>query len=261
MPLTDRERKILWARSGNQCAICGGPLVEAETALDDESVIGQECHIVSGAKTGPRSNAKFPRKSLDSPDNLILLCANHHKMVDDQREFYSPEKLRQIKKEHEQRVEARLSKSRTRDGARLRRRCENLPAFMVLIQDGQELARLYSSCLALSASHPTELTPEEVEQIADFIQEISDWKDALGDLSPGQRIRAAAHIGEMIADLEQAGFLVFAAREDFVTGEDSPFPVLHLSVTRDDDPAIIFLGDEPGSAPSAEHAGTDTPPQ
>ena len=66
-----QDEKDLWARSGNRCAKCRRQLVEEATRSDAESVVGDECHIVSGQSQGPRYDASFPAARLDEPDNLI----------------------------------------------------------------------------------------------------------------------------------------------------------------------------------------------
>src|SRR5262249_10495588 len=81
MAIADKARKILWGRSGNRGAICRRELVIDATATDDESVVGEECHIVSAQGQGPRHDPVFPAENLDKPENLILLCRVHHKMV------------------------------------------------------------------------------------------------------------------------------------------------------------------------------------
>src|SRR5688572_319939 len=108
MPTTDKNRKILWARSGNRCAICRVQLVVERTAKDSESIVGEECHIISSAPTGPRHEPSFPPEAFDAPDNLILLCAIHHKMIDDQYETYSAPVVRSIKQNHASWVETKL---------------------------------------------------------------------------------------------------------------------------------------------------------
>ena len=55
MPITDKTRKILWGRSGNRCAICKNELVIDATGQDAESVVAEECHIISPRQNGPRS--------------------------------------------------------------------------------------------------------------------------------------------------------------------------------------------------------------
>jgi hypothetical protein len=71
------------------------------TPQDDESVVGDECHIVSREPNGPRYDPGFPLEDIDSYQNLILLCKVHHKMVDDQAETFTASILRQLRGNHE----------------------------------------------------------------------------------------------------------------------------------------------------------------
>ena len=43
--------------------------METATRADPESVVGDECHIVSGKAFGPRYDASFPIEELDEPEN------------------------------------------------------------------------------------------------------------------------------------------------------------------------------------------------
>ena len=71
------------------------------TPHDDESVVGDECHIVSEEVNGPRYDANYPPSEIDSYSNLLLLCRVHHKMIDDQAETFTSEILHQLKANHE----------------------------------------------------------------------------------------------------------------------------------------------------------------
>lgn len=108
MSIKDHDRKVLWARSGNRCAICRTILVAHATADDRESVVGEEAHIVAEAPGGPR-HALLDPPEFDGYTNLVLLCRVDHKLVDDQRVTYSPDRLRQIKLSHESWVADTLS--------------------------------------------------------------------------------------------------------------------------------------------------------
>jgi hypothetical protein len=88
MAISEKTRKLLWGRSGNRCAVCRQELVIDGTDKSDDSVVGDECHIVSGAGRGPRHDPAVREAELDAAENLILLCRVHHKMVDDQGETY-----------------------------------------------------------------------------------------------------------------------------------------------------------------------------
>jgi len=107
MAIQDRDRKILWGRSGNRCAICRRVLVAAGAAPDRDSVTGEEAHIVARSTSGPRG-AQPDVVDRDAYDNLVLLCSIHHKVVDDQPHRYSPARLREIKADHEEWVRRSL---------------------------------------------------------------------------------------------------------------------------------------------------------
>ncbi len=95
---------MLWGRAGNRCAKpdCRIELVMGASETDDESLIGQECHIIAKKPNGPRGDASFAEEKLDKYENLILMCSNHHKLIDDQPATYTVEKLKETKLLHEQ---------------------------------------------------------------------------------------------------------------------------------------------------------------
>lgn len=97
MGISNKTRKVLWGRSGNRCAMCRKELVADSTAADNEAVIGDECHIISGQISGPRHDVDFPVDQIDAIDNLILLCKVHHKIIDDQCETYTVGLLQSLK--------------------------------------------------------------------------------------------------------------------------------------------------------------------
>ena len=100
MTISDRDRKILWARSGNKCSICKAALVVERTANDPAAIVGDEAHIVARSAGGPRAGL-LEESALDAYENLILLCKVDHKTVDDQPNEYTIDRLHAIKSQHE----------------------------------------------------------------------------------------------------------------------------------------------------------------
>jgi len=89
--------KVLFARSGNRCAFpkCSAAIVDGETLL------GEVAHI-KGAKPGsPRFDPNQSPDERHAYPNLILLCANHHTVVDSDEEAYTVERLQRMKAAHE----------------------------------------------------------------------------------------------------------------------------------------------------------------
>ena len=88
-----RTTNILFAKSAGLCAFPG---------CSQELMYKTEvCHIVAQRSGGPRGNANIPEGEIDSEANLILLCPNHHAIVDSNTETYTVEKLTEMKCLHE----------------------------------------------------------------------------------------------------------------------------------------------------------------
>ncbi len=99
-------------KSGGRCAIpeCRQELVIDKTPADKESIVGEMAHIKGEKQKASRYDTNMTGRERNSYDNLILVCRIHHKMIDDQSNAYTVEKLHQIKKEHESWVQKNLSK-------------------------------------------------------------------------------------------------------------------------------------------------------
>lgn len=109
MGISTKTRKILWARSGSKCAICKKELITNEKDKVKDTVVGEECHIISKTNDGPRGNSDTKIKH-DECDNLVLLCLEHHKVIDENVKVYPIEKLKEIKNKHEDWVKEKLKK-------------------------------------------------------------------------------------------------------------------------------------------------------
>lgn len=103
MAISDKTRKALWGLAGGRCSRCGVLVVHESTDSDPASVFGEEAHIVAQSPGGPRAGYIA---DVDGYDNLILLCSNDHKRIDDQPEHFTVERLKKIKLAHETSVRA-----------------------------------------------------------------------------------------------------------------------------------------------------------
>lgn len=91
--------KALFAKSLNRCAFpnCHRPIVDDVTS----TVVGEVCHIEGVGKRAARYNPNRPAETLNEISNLILLCGEHHKLVDDKKNGYTVAALTQMKHNHE----------------------------------------------------------------------------------------------------------------------------------------------------------------
>jgi hypothetical protein len=86
--------KTLFARSGNRCAFPDCPEL---LVRDDGHIAAQICHIKASKRGGPRFDPEQSTEERHGASNLILLCANHHAVVDAQPHAYTVEVLEEMK--------------------------------------------------------------------------------------------------------------------------------------------------------------------
>lgn len=96
--------KKLFANSGGVCAFpgCSIRLIDDKTG----AILGEMCHITSVSPNGPRFDQLLTDKERNSYDNLVIFCATHHSLIDKSPKFYTIEKLKEIKINHEAKVVA-----------------------------------------------------------------------------------------------------------------------------------------------------------
>ena len=94
--ISSRIIKELYAKSGNSCAF-----TNCNEQLFDNANIGEICHIQGLNPGSARYNPDLSEEEVNSIDNLILLCSNHHKMIDQQEDLFPKERLLKMKKMHE----------------------------------------------------------------------------------------------------------------------------------------------------------------
>jgi HNH endonuclease len=101
---------MLWGRAAGRCSKpdCRIDLYEDETETDDPTLLGENCHIIAESDDGPRADPRMPLSRRNDYRNLILLCRNHHKLIDAQEGEYPVETLHRMKATHEAWVKEQL---------------------------------------------------------------------------------------------------------------------------------------------------------
>jgi hypothetical protein len=97
LPPTPSTLRRLYVHSGNQCAFpgCTRVLVNAKGQW-----VGEVCHIEAAMPAGERFNPASSNEARRQPENLMLMCHEHHVETNDVSEF-PVERLSQIKAGHE----------------------------------------------------------------------------------------------------------------------------------------------------------------
>jgi hypothetical protein len=100
------ESAIIWIRAGGRCAICKRYLLDED--LGEVVAIGEVAHIVGRSEDArsPRGQHALPLNNRDEMDNLVLLCRDQHRVVDQRKlePLFTVAKLRDIKREHEAQI-------------------------------------------------------------------------------------------------------------------------------------------------------------
>lgn len=106
--IPQKVQNALWARAAGRCQFRGcnedlvGDLISGRTS----GTYGFIAHIVSHIRTGPRGHPELSPQLAKDLANLMILCARHHKVVDDPDAVaeFPVELLLAMKAEHEARA-------------------------------------------------------------------------------------------------------------------------------------------------------------
>ena len=105
--IPQKVQSALWGRSAGRCQYrgCNEDLIGDLIAGRQDPLFGFIAHVVADSANGPRGDAVRSPLLARSIDNLMLLCATHHKLVDvDAADDHSEALLLTMKREHEQRI-------------------------------------------------------------------------------------------------------------------------------------------------------------
>lgn len=109
---TDATLKLLFARCAGRCAYpcCD---VRYEVIEGQYHLYGEIAHIIASSDSGPRGDPNYPASLRDACENLIVLCPNHHSLVDSSAGTirYTIRRLRTWKRRIEWRVSLGLNNS------------------------------------------------------------------------------------------------------------------------------------------------------
>jgi hypothetical protein len=98
-------RILLFVRAGGRCEFdgCNKYLLHHSLTFT-KGIFAQTAHIVAFKPEGPRGRDPFRPTDIDNIDNLMLLCSECHKLIDDHPAYYTRKTLRRYKQNHEDRI-------------------------------------------------------------------------------------------------------------------------------------------------------------
>lgn len=165
MQLSDLDRKALWGKSGDRCSYnmaadsCDRELIRIENGR--ARALGEECHIVGDKPTSARYIEDFTDRETYS--NAILMCGYHHKLIDDSRDIYSIDVLREMKARHEDRVREAL------ESGALQPLIIEDSEFLTIVENAQKAVGMEVNRPAQLSNVKSELRASNVQEAIGFL--------------------------------------------------------------------------------------------
>jgi len=205
--ITAPDRKRLWGKAANRCAMCNQPLTRPETPHDPESIIGEEAHIV-GRRPGAPRYRPLDAVARDGYANRILLCPTHHAEIDAQPGTWPEDRLLRLKQEHEQRMAARTSHGE-RDGWVVERQPEDTA--LPLLLSGERVLAVVGPALIYDTGQEPMATEAERDAADALMRHALDWGEIYSSVGPSEHIDAARELDDLLKAAVEEGILLYGA--------------------------------------------------
>lgn len=184
MAISSSVRKMLWAKSGNKCAFCEKELVKTQFGLP--IICGEECHIVSQKPNGPRHRNL---ENYDAIDNLILLCQEHHKMIDDNPNKFNEKFLKDLKAKHETKLKLHIN--------------NNNLILMTKVDNAKDLVRYLNGAEQYATDYPTN-KEDDFLLFEEFFDLVNNF-DILDEYNEFDQVR---YITPSFKKIQEKGYIV-----------------------------------------------------
>jgi hypothetical protein len=105
--ISEKSKHLLWGKSAGRCQYegCNRPLwIDPLTQVEFNAAY--VAHIVADSPDGPRGDLVLSEKLKDDISNLMLMCDEHHRLIDRiDIKGHPVEKLKEMKRKHEERIQ------------------------------------------------------------------------------------------------------------------------------------------------------------
>ncbi len=113
--IRNKTKYLLWAKAAGRCELNGhNKILWRDDYTKKEMNFAEVAHIIGNSPRGPRGKPNLPPEYCNDIQNLMLVCLDCHKLIDDEPENYPDDLLRNTKEAHERRIEAQTSIDRNR---------------------------------------------------------------------------------------------------------------------------------------------------
>ena len=155
---------------------------------------------------------------MDSYSNLVLLCADDHKRIDDQPDVFTIDKLHQLKTEHETWAAAKFAEETEEEDApfvQVKAKDEDSIPFDMMMTGKQLWGVVASASLYYFQTVDADVDREVAKLADDFLTTARDWGDIAEEVQNQgfDAVRDAQEsIQELLIELVQKGLFVYSRR-------------------------------------------------
>ncbi len=105
--IPEKTKIMLWGKAAGRCEYEGcNKLLWLDSLTKAEFNTAYIAHIIADQPNGPRGNVELSEKLQRDISNLMLMCDEHHRLIDrEDVEGHPVEWLREMKRKHENRIE------------------------------------------------------------------------------------------------------------------------------------------------------------
>jgi hypothetical protein len=96
MTISSKTEKHIWGLFAARCAMCKEHLIH-DPGGGERSLLGEIAHVIGERPQAARGASSMSETARNEPDNLLLLCRKHHKIIDDNEASYSVEDLQKLR--------------------------------------------------------------------------------------------------------------------------------------------------------------------
>jgi len=100
--ISEKTAQKVWADAGARCMFHGCSKDLSEVPLWTKAArVGYLAHIVASDPAGPRGNQADSHRLADNPDNIMLMCDEHHRLIDSfAPQYYTADVLNDMRQLH-----------------------------------------------------------------------------------------------------------------------------------------------------------------
>lgn len=182
---SEQTIKQLFGSAAGRCCFptCRRSVIFPATEHSKTTITGDIAHIKAFSDSGPRSDASLDAKTRNEYDNLLLLCAACHRLVDGQPEEYPDDVLSAMKGKHLDWVNGRLATEMSNlDFSELEVICKAIASEAIAPSSGLIVVppakKMKANSLGRSSAKKIQMGLMQAPQVSSYLEKMAAYIDS-----------------------------------------------------------------------------------